>query len=64
MNCPRCTAEVEEGAEECPNCGAKLDAESPDAYQTPAGDADAELAGREAGGGVVRRGRGWMRRYV
>lgn len=44
MNCPRCTAEVEEGAEECPNCGAELDADSPEAYETPAGDADAELA--------------------
>jgi hypothetical protein len=44
MNCPKCMAEVEEGAAECPNCGVALDAESREAYETPAGNADTELA--------------------
>ena len=43
MNCPRCMTEVEEGVEECPNCGADLDPDSPQAYETPPGDADTEL---------------------
>lgn len=44
MNCPKCMAEVEEGAAECPNCGVELNAESREAYETPAGDADTEFA--------------------